>query len=162
MLKKIARIMVVAGLLAFAVVAAPASAPAQGGVQVGILKCDVASGWGLIFGSSKDLRCTYHPQQGQVERYKGTIYKFGADIGYSAAAVMVWGVWAPSTSMKPGALAGDYGGVTGGATVGVGAGANVLLGGFNKSFSLQPLSVQGGTGLNVAGGIAGLKLEAAQ
>jgi hypothetical protein len=159
--KTMTRIMIVAGLLAL-VVGAPASAPAQGGVQVGVLKCDVAAGWGLIFGSSKDLNCIFHPQQGQAQRYKGTIYKFGADIGYSAAAVMVWGVWAPSTTMQPGALAGDYGGVTGGATVGVGAGANVMVGGFNKSFSLQPLSVQGGAGLNVAGGIAGMKLEAAR
>jgi hypothetical protein len=162
MRKYMTRALVVAGLLALVAVVAPASAPAQGGVQVGVLTCDVAAGWGLIFGSSKDLKCTYHPQQGAVERYKGTIYKFGADIGYSGAAVMMWGVWAPSTTMQPGALAGDYGGVTGGATVGVGAAANVLVGGFNKSFSLQPLSVQGGVGLNVAAGVAGMKLEASR
>src|SRR5574341_2221404 len=154
------RCLLVAGLMVLVAMVVPASAPAQGGVQVGMLTCNVASGWGLVFGPSKEVNCNFAPAQGQPERYKGNIYKFGADIGYSKAAVMVWGVWAPTTSRQPGALAGDYGGVTGGASVGVGAGANVLLGGFNKSFTLQPLRIEGSVGLNVAAGIAGLKLEA--
>jgi hypothetical protein len=141
----------------------PASVAAQGGVKVGTLTCNVASGWGFIIGSSRDVNCTFQPSQGpQSERYKGNIYKFGADIGYSKAAVMLWAVWAPTSDVKPGALAGDYGGVTGGASVGVGVGANVLLGGFNKSFTLQPVSIEGSVGLNVAAGVAGLKLEAAR
>jgi hypothetical protein len=162
MRKNVTRIMVVAGLLALVASVAPAEAPAQSGVKVGMLTCNVASGWGLIFGSSKDVNCSFAPAQGKDERYKGNIYKFGADIGYSHAAVMAWSVWAPTTSMAPGALAGDYGGVTAGAAAGVGVGANVLVGGFNKSFTLQPLSVEGSVGLNVAAGIAGLKLEAAR
>jgi hypothetical protein len=162
MRKNVWRIMVVAGLLALAAAVAPAEAPAQGGVKVGMLTCNVASGWGFIIGSSRDVNCNFSPAQGKEERYKGTISKFGADIGYSKAAVMVWGVWAPTTSMAPGALAGDYGGVTASASAGVGAGANVLVGGFNKSFTLQPVSIEGNVGLNVAAGVAGLKLEAAR
>ncbi len=162
MLRKFAGVMAITGLLALAVPAAPAPAPAQGGVKVGMLTCHVAGGWGFIFGSSRDVNCNFAPQQGQDERYKGKITKFGVDIGYSKAAVMVWGVWAPTSDVKGKALAGDYGGVTGSAAVGVGVGANVLVGGFNKSFTLQPVSIEGSVGLNVAAGVAALTLQAAQ
>ena len=162
MRKNVSRIMVIVGLLALVASVAPAEAPAQSGVKVGMLNCNVSSGWGLVFGSSRDVNCSFAPAQGKDERYKGTISKFGADIGYSSSAVMVWAVWAPTSSMAPGALAGDYGGVTASASAGVGAGANVLVGGFNKSFTLQPLSIEGNTGLNVAAGVAGLKLQVAR
>src|SRR5262245_19632145 len=140
--------------------ATPASS--QSGVKVGVLTCEVAAGWGLVFGSSKDVNCRYAPAEkgGKVEKYKGTISKFGADIGYSQAAVMVWGVIAPTGDIKQGALAGTYACATAGAAVGVGAGANVLVGVLNKSISLQPVSIEGSTGLNVAAGIAALTLEA--
>ena len=161
-LRNISRLVVAAAILALAAPLAPAPASAQGGVKVGVLTCNVAAGWGFIFGSSKEVNCQFAPQQGGAERYKGSITKFGVDIGYSQAAVMLWAVWAPASSIQAGALAGNYAGVTGGAAVGVGVGANVLLGGFNKSFSLQPLSIEGSVGLNVAAGIAGLNLEAAR
>lgn len=163
MLKLISRIMVAAGILALAIPGAPAPAPAaEGGVKVGVLTCNVAAGWGFVFGSSKQVNCSFDPSQGSAERYAGSISKFGVDIGYSAAAVMVWVVFAPTTDVKPGALAGTYAGATAGAAVGVGAGANVLLGGFNNSFTLQPVSIEGSIGLNVAAGVAGLSLEAAR
>jgi len=143
------------------VVAAPAGA-AEAGIKTGFLTCNVESGFGFIFGSSRDVNCTYSPAAGAGERYKGKISKFGVDIGYSKAAVMVWGVLAPTADFKPGALAGQYAGVTAGAAVGLGVGANVLVGGFNKSFTLQPVSIEGSTGLNVAAGVAALTLESAR
>lgn len=143
--------------------AAAFSTPADAaGVKVGMLTCNVASGWGFIFGSSKDIRCTYAPDKGTPERYSGTIKKFGVDIGYTRGGVMVWGVVAPTSSLKPGSLAGEYVGGTASATVGVGVGANVLVGGFNKSITLQPVSIEGNTGLNVAGGIGALDLTFVQ
>lgn len=132
---------------------------AQSGVKVGVLNCNVAGGWGLVFGSSKKVNCVFSPQAGAAEKYEGEIGKFGADIGYSKAAVLVWAVWAASSDVRPGALKGSYGGVTGGASVGVGAGANVLVGGSNKTINLQPLSIEGTVGLNVAAGIAALTLR---
>jgi hypothetical protein len=162
MLRIISRIMVAAALLALVISVAPAQAPAQEGVKVGMLSCNVSSGWGFIFGSSREVNCSFAPAQGQGERYKGNIHKFGVDIGYSHAAVIVWAVFAPATDVKPGALAGDYGGVTASASAGVGVGGHVLVGGFNKTFTLQPASVEGNVGLNVAAGIEGLTLEAAR
>lgn len=137
------------------------SAQAQSGVRIGTLSCSVAGGWGFVFGSSKALHCTLTPGPGHPEHYSGTISKFGVDIGYTNGGVLVWGVLAPGPNVGPGALAGDYVGATGSATVGVGAGANVLVGGSNRSISLQPLSIEGNTGLNVAAGIGAITLQPA-
>lgn len=131
---------------------------AQSGVAAGVLTCDVASGWGFVFGSSKSLKCTYS-NGNHSERYTGSISKFGVDIGYTQSSVIVWTVFAPSSDVAKGALAGTYVGATGSAAVGGGVGANVLVGGGDKSISLQPVSFSGGTGLNVAAGIAGITLK---
>jgi len=132
---------------------------AQANVQVGTLTCNVAGGWGFVFGSSKAIRCTFARGGGRPEHYTGSINKFGVDIGYTQGGVLVWGVFAPSGSLAPGALSGNYVGATGSATVGVGAGANVLVGGSNRTISLQPVSIEGNTGLNVAAGVASMSLR---
>jgi hypothetical protein len=119
----------------------------------------VAGGFGYVLGSSRDLQCTFSPAQGPAEHYAGRISKFGVDIGYLQNAVMVWTVLAPTVALSPGSLTGTYGGVTASATVGVGVGANVLVGGSSDTISLQPVSVEGGTGLNVAGGFASMSLN---
>jgi hypothetical protein len=145
--------------IAAGVLAHGTAAQAQSGVRVGTLSCNVASGWGFVFGSSKALRCALTPGPGRPEHYYGTISKFGVDIGYTQGGVLVWAVFAPTANLTPGALAGDFAGVTASATVGVGAGANVLIGGSNRTISLQPLSIEGNTGLNVAAGIGAITLR---
>lgn len=153
---------VLCGLAAIASLAIATSASADPtGVNAGVLSCEVSGGWGFIFGSSKDMNCTFSPTSGETQRYTGTISKYGVDIGFTRGGVMVWAVFAPGT-LAPGALAGNYGGVTAGAAVGVGASAHALVGGSNNSVSLQPLSIEGQTGLNVAAGVAGVTLTAAQ
>ena len=133
--------------------------PAQAqGVRVGVLTCNVSSGFGFIFGSSRDLRCTFSPSAGPPEHYAGSVTKFGVDIGYVQGGVLIWTVLAPTTSPPPGALNGTFIGATASATAGVGVGANVLLGGSGNTISLQPLSIQGQTGLNIAAGVASLTL----
>ena len=139
------------------------SAPAlasPNGVKVGVLTCQVASGWGYVLGSSKDIDCNYRPNQGESDRYTGSISKFGVDIGYTDHGVIVWDVVAPTSDTRAGALEGGYAGATASATVGAGIGAHVLLGGFDKSIALQPVSVEGNTGLDVAAGIGAMRLKA--
>ncbi len=131
----------------------------QATVRAGYLECHVASGWGFIFGSSRDLDCSYALQPGYTEYYTGTITKFGADIGYLHAGVILWAVLAPTTNLGQGALEGNYAGATASAAVGVGAGANVLIGGFKHSIALQPVSIEGQNGLNVAAGVVALSLK---
>jgi Protein of unknown function (DUF992) len=145
--------------LLLATLACEAPAHAQGNVQIGTLTCNVAGGWGFVFGSSKAIRCTFARAGGRPEHYAGSINKFGVDIGYTQGGVLVWGVFAPSSGLPSGALSGNYVGATGSATVGVGAGANVLVGGSNRTISLQPVSIEGNTGLNVAAGIGAMSLR---
>ena len=132
------------------------------GVKTGVLSCNVARGWGLVFGSSRELNCTYADTNNKVEHYAGHIGKFGVDLGYHAGGVVVWAVFSPTKDIGAGALAGSYGGVTASAAVGVGAGANVLVGGARNTISLQPLSIEGTTGINVAAGIAQMVLKTAK
>lgn len=128
------------------------------GVTAGWLNCNVGSGWGFGLGSSRAVSCVYTPMTGVPQRYVGEMKKFGVDLGYVSGASMEWVVVAPISDLGPGALAGDYLGATGSASVGVGVGANVLFGGFHRSVSLQPVSVEGSQGFNVAGGIGDLTL----
>ena len=151
----------VSGVAICGALALATSSHAQGsaGVNVGVLSCSESSGWGFIFGSSREVKCVFSTSGNQSERYAGQISKFGIDIGYQRAAVLVWTVLAPTTDVAPGALSGAYGGVTAGAAVAVGPSANVLIGGSTKSIVLQPVSVGGSSGLNVAAGIAALTLD---
>jgi hypothetical protein len=143
-----------ASSLAFA--AAPALAAS--GVKVGTLTCEVGSGWGYIIGSSRPLRCNFSGGEFPA-RYTGSMSKFGVDIGYVHSGTIVWGVLAPTSHLSPADLSGHYGGVTASATVGVGLGANALIGGNGHTVSLQPISISGSTGLNVGAGIGALDLH---
>ena len=157
MLKRLSLAAAVAGLF-LAPLATISPSAAAVSAKAGVLTCHVDSGWGFVFGSSRALQCVFSGN-GRNEHYSGTIAKFGIDIGYLQSGVIVWGVFAPATNVAPGSLAGDYGGATAGASVGVGAQANVLIGGSNQSLSLQPVSFEGDKGLNIAAGIAAITLK---
>jgi len=155
-------------LIAFAAIALaaaavlPTSTMAQERTKVGTLNCDISAGLGVIIASKKRVTCMFTPSApGPREVYVGDISKFGLDLGATSGGQMVWAVFAPS-SRKFGALAGHYVGATAEATVGAGVGANALVGGSNRTVTLQPLSVTGQTGLNVAAGVAELTLRPAR
>lgn len=150
---------IAASVVSLGLAASPAYA--ETGVKVGVLECDVSAGIGLIIGSSKAVNCAFKRDTGDVERYEGKIGKLGVDIGVTGEASMAWLVFAPG-KVKPGSLEGSYNGVSAEATAGAGLGANVLVGGFEKSINLQPLSVKGQTGLNVAAGLTSLSLDAVE
>lgn len=144
------------GAAAFAALAVPATAK----TQVGVLTCNVEGGTGLIVGSERSMKCVFDPAgKGANQSYSGKITRIGLDVGFTGKAVMTWVVLAPSQNVGAGALRGDYVGASGEASIGVGGGANVLVGGSNDTISLQPLSVQGQTGLNAALGVAALELR---
>jgi hypothetical protein len=153
---------IAARLAAAAAVGATAlavTAPARAAhLEIGFLTCQVAGGIGFVFGSSKELECTFKGPHGS-EPYHGSIDRFGIDLGFTDGGKMVWTVLAPSKDVPAGALAGGYAGVSAEATAGLGVGANALLGGSNNSIALQPLSLQGQEGLNIAVGVAALQLR---
>jgi hypothetical protein len=154
---------VLAAVAVVAAVATPLPGMAQAGrVKAGTLTCDISGGIGLIITSHKDVSCLFTPTEpGPREVYVGGINKFGLDLGATAGGEMVWSVYAPTTR-RFGALAGQYSGASAEATVGAGLGANVLVGGSDRTVALQPLSVQGQAGLNVAAGVAELTLRPAR
>ncbi|MBX3596151.1 MAG: DUF992 domain-containing protein [Rhizobiaceae bacterium] len=132
---------------------APEIAPAMddyGGVKIGTLRCDVGGGVGYVFGSAKTVDCTFNSVRGGTDNYSGVVRKLGVDLGFTKHGRIVWAVFAPTAGYHKGSLAGRYRGATAEATVGIGAGANVLVGGTTGSVHLQLLSVSGQTGLNVA------------
>ena len=130
-------------------------------IEVGVLTCDVSGGVGLIFGSEKDMQCSFTGIDEQTEFYTGNVKKFGLDIGETQATTISWTVLAPTTELGRGSLEGEYAGLSAEATVGVGIGANALLGGFDKSVALQPLSAQIQEGYNIAAGVGTMTLKIA-
>jgi Protein of unknown function (DUF992) len=145
--------------LTLGLVTAIGGAAAQDRVKAGTLVCDISGGIGMIIGSQKGVQCLFNPDMpGPREIYVGTISKFGLDIGATSGGQMVWAVYAPSTRTF-GVLAGTYTGATAEVTFAVGLGANALIGGSNRTVALQPLSVTGQTGLNLAAGVASLELR---
>ena len=131
----------------------------EGRARIGALSCTVEGGVGLVLGSSKQGNCTFKGPRG-TERYAGRINKVGLDLGVTGKQYLRWVVFAPGNG-KSASLAGSYGGVSAQGNLGVGFGANALIGGSKDQVVLQPISLQGGTGLNVAIGVASLNLKKA-
>ena len=156
---KLGFVLAAAATAAFVATAAPALAQAPGGVKVGSLRCEVSGGLGLIITSTKEMECVFISARGRREHYFGKIQKFGLDIGATTRGVLAWDVFAPTEGPRRGALAGDYAGVAASATAGLGAGANALVGGSDRSFTLQPLSIEVQSGLNLSAGVASLTLR---
>jgi hypothetical protein len=149
----------VLGLAAVALVVGHADPSSAQRIKAGVLTCDVSPGIGLIIGSQKEVSCMFSPElPGPYEPYIGSITRFGLDIGVSGGAVMVWAVFAGTTG-GPGFLAGDYVGASGDVAIAAGLGANVLVGGSNRTIALQPVSVSAQTGFNLAIGVADLYLR---
>ena len=128
-------------------------------VQVGVLECRGGASVGFIVGSVTNLGCVLRVEGLPEDRYVATIRKVGLDLGITEETSLAWGVYAPVARLGPGDLSGNYAGAQGSATLGVGIGGNVLVGGSNNSIALQPLSVQGQVGLNVAAGLESLELR---
>jgi hypothetical protein len=151
------RLNILAGV---ALLAAPlAGAFAQDRVQIGVLECRGGASIGFIVGSVTNLGCVLRINGMAEDRYVATIRKIGVDLGITQETALAWGVYAPVNRLGPGDLSGNYAGAQGSATIGVGAGGNVLVGGSNNSIALQPLSLQGQVGLSVAAGLESLELR---
>jgi hypothetical protein len=148
-------------MLAVAMLSTPAVAQApQPWTQVGALSCKVNPNIGLVIAGHQPMECLFTPNTPDPpQAYDGAINTVGLNVGVSAGGVLGWAVFAPTTGVPAGALAGDYVGVSGAIGIGVGAGANVLLGGSGRTFALQPLSLQGSIALNVVLGVSSLTLR---
>jgi Protein of unknown function (DUF992) len=145
-----------------ALVAPIASANAVPPGRAGILECRGGQNVGYIVGSSASLECVFQSEGRRPEPYIATVRRFGLDLGVTDQTRLTWAVNAPAGQVARGELAGNYGGVGANASVGIGFGGNFLVGGPDNAYALQPISVQGQTGLNVTAGVASIELEPVQ
>ncbi len=136
-----------------------ASADAMPPLRAGILQCEGGQNVGFVVGSMASLQCVFQSEGRRPEPYIATVRRFGLDLGITDQTRLSWAVNAPAGRVGRGDLAGNYGGVGANASVGIGGGGNFLVGGPRNSYALQPISVQGQTGLNVAAGVASIELE---
>ena len=156
------RSFILAGAAVTMLVASFAGAKAQQPiqrVQIGILECRGGASVGFVVGSVTNLGCVLRIEGMPEDRYIATIRKVGLDLGITQESALGWAVYAPVARLGPGDLSGSYAGAQGSATIGVGLGGNVLVGGSANSIALQPLSLQGQVGINVAAGLESLELR---
>jgi len=109
--------------------------------------------------SLTNLQCVYRSHTGARHRYIASIRRIGLDIGINQSTVLSWAVYAPTRTPGPGSLSGVYIGGSANAALGVGAGLNALFGGSDSTISLQPVSLQGQTGIGAAGGVSAVQLQ---
>jgi Protein of unknown function (DUF992) len=147
------------GIATAALVASFASANAMPPVRAGILECQGGQNVGFVVGSVTSLQCVFQGEGRRPEAYVATVRRIGVDLGFTEQTSFAWAVNAPNGQVGRGELAGNYGGLGANASVGVGFGGNFLVGGPQNAYALQPISVQGQTGLNVAAGVAGVELQ---
>ena len=154
-------IRIAATVLVALIFTAPASAQTpKTWTQVGMLTCKLNPSIGFIIAGHQSMECRYVPSEGgPPQAYEGALNTAGIDIGISAGGVLGWAVLAPTGGIPAGALAGEYVGASGDVGIGIGAGANVLIGGSARTFALQPISLEGSIAVNVALGVSGLKLR---
>ena len=152
------RIAYAAALIAAAAIVTPADAQPRR-VQVGTLACSLSSSIGLVVGSRRNVNCDFTASGVPVEHYTGTMTRIGLDIGVTTGGAIIWAVFADTDRYAAGMLSGTYGGASGEVSIAAGLGANVLVGGSSRTVALQPVSVQGQLGLNIAAGIGALELH---
>src|SRR5438128_132142 len=147
------------GIAIAALMAPLAAADAMPPVRAGILQCQGGQNIGFVVGSVTSLECVFQSEGRRPEPYIATVRRIGVDLGFTEQTRFTWAVNAPNSRLGRGELAGSYGGVGANASIGIGGGGNFLVGGPANAYALQPVSLQGQTGLNVAAGVAGLELQ---
>jgi hypothetical protein len=155
--------LVIAGSALAIIAAAQRSARTQPSwTQAGMLTCNLNPSIGFVIFGHQSMECRFQPVSGAVQGYDGAINTVGLDLGISGGGRFAWAVFGPASGIPYGALAGEYVGASGDIGLGVGVGANVLVGGSNRSVALQPVSLEGSMAVNAVAGLSQLKLRPAQ
>ena len=158
-LKLFAALLATLSLISFSVFLNDHATAAESRVEAGSLNCGIFAKSNFIIGATKEVDCDFKSVSGKIiASYRGEIKKFGLNLGDAKKTVVTWVVLAPTSKLKRSSLEGTYVGVAADAAVGIGGGAKVLVGGSNKTITLQPLSVQSQSGLNLAVGVTEMTL----
>lgn len=148
--------------LAGVVISVAMAAPAWSKAELGILKCDVSSGIGEILMRKQSMTCVFTGKDGTTENYTGTVHEYGLELGEVKEAHLAWAVVAGTPARGPGLLAGKYAGADADVAAGLGLGADVLVGSTGETLALQPIAVEGESGIRLSAGVEQLELVAAQ
>ncbi|MEM0906225.1 MAG: DUF992 domain-containing protein [Pseudomonadota bacterium] len=149
-----------AAALVVGVGVAASSAPASAAsVRIGTLTCTLTGDSNKVIYSTQSFDCDFAPTSGPRENYEGQIRQIGVNLEFTNTLTLVWAVLAPANPSAAGVLAGTYVGAAASASVGIGVGGKVLVGGSDKSISLQPVSVSGSTGGGADIGVERFTLE---
>lgn len=154
-------------LLAMLSIAALGTAPAlgqslQSWAQAGMLTCNLNPSVGFILFGHQSMECRFQPVAGPMQAYDGAINTVGIDLEISGGGRFAWAVFGSASGIPYGALAGEYVGASGDIGLGVGVGANALIGGSNRGVALQPVSLEGSMAINAVAGLSQLKLRPVQ
>jgi hypothetical protein len=137
-----------------------AQTPAQNWTQTGVLRCKLNPSIGFVIFGHQSMECRFVPSYpGAPQIYDGALNTVGIDVGVIGTGGLAWAVLAPTSGVAAGALAGEYVGASGDVALGAGVGANVLIGGSQRSIALQPVSVEGSVAMDVTLGLSALQLR---
>lgn len=134
----------------------------QSWAQAGMLRCNLDPSVGFVIFGHQSMQCKFQPVSGAIQAYDGAINTVGLDLGVSGGGRFAWAVFGSASGIPVGALAGEYVGASGDIGLGVGVGANVLVGGSNRSVALQPVSLEGSMSVEAVAGLSQLKLRPVQ
>jgi hypothetical protein len=149
-------------VLVAALLGASATQAQQTWTQAGVLACNLNPSIGFVIFGHQSMECKFQPAAGPVQRYEGAINTVGLDLAVSGGGKFAWAVFGPAAGVPYGALAGEYVGASADVGLGVGVGANALIGGSNRGFALQPVSLEGSLAINAVAGLSQLKLRPVQ
>ncbi|MGY3447995.1 DUF992 domain-containing protein [Bradyrhizobium sp. USDA 4353] len=150
--------LLVLSVLLLVSVAPLAQAHASRPMRVGVLECEGRRTTGKLVMSNARLRCVFRSQGRAPERYVAKVRRYGLDLGLTDETRMAWAVTAPVNDFGRSELGGRYGGVSANAAALVGFGGSFLLRDTDRATQLQPISLQGQTGMNLAAGITEVEL----
>jgi Protein of unknown function (DUF992) len=127
-------------------------------MRAGVLECEGRRTTGKLVMSQARLHCVFRSDGRQPERYVAKVRRYGVDLGLTDETRMAWAVNAPINDFGRSELRGRYGGLSANAAALFGFGGSFLLRGSDRAAALQPISLQGQTGLNLAAGVTEVEL----
>ena len=131
-------------------------------VKIGVLTCESVPGshFSMLVHSSMDFECVI-PHAGIQDRYRAQAgVALGVDTHWRKSETLRFSVFATHAGEPAGFLAGRFVGARASATLGVGGGAKVLVGGGERHITLKPIALSTSSGVGVSAGLAHLTLEA--
>jgi hypothetical protein len=165
-MKTAMRMVTAIGLSCLMLLGASALHAREEGIKIGSLVIKAVPGTreNLLIRSSVEVQATFTDEAGKKEHYIGEMgIKMGIDLSFKSDETLGYAVFSVASDYKTGshALQGKYFGQKASAAVGAGPSVQLLIGGLEKSFTLQPIAIGTTEGYGASGGLGYLYLQKA-